>query len=331
MFNPLKGCELQRFMGEQQIHHFFGGFARKEITTLKQLKATPLEEIIAICGEMKMPRAAIDRLLEASGIRSKKTPDNKTPATTTPAAATARAPAAKKQDKPEGQKDADEGPTEPATTTDSEDKTTPKDPDSVNSFLTGYAKSVLQKSEEKTKTQASSYYHFASTPAEQAAKFKPKQVEKPTDVKWQKAEGASAWNPGNTFEERNYTSIANGRFEEMMKDFKWPGTNLKVKSVSNSNLDFSIISVRGKIKYIYDMSFSLEFHGKIGDDSVKGTVEMSDIMPDDEPDEWEWSVNMKKNNAAHKAAQSLVDAKKELVIGNVKLIIAELKARYGPS
>lgn len=304
MFNPLKGSELQRFMGEQQIHHFYGGFAKNQITSLKQLRELPLDQVIQICGEMKMPRAAIDRLLESTGIRKKTgsaTAASSTTTTTKPAAA----PKATK-----ASATASAGPSEP------------------KKRAEGETDQPAKKTEEKSKREASSYYHFASTPADQAAKFKPQKVDKPTDVKWKNAEGASAWNPGNTFEERDYTKIANGRWEEMMKDFKWPGSKLRVSAISNSNMDFSIVCVRGKVKYIYDMSFSLEFKGKMGDESVKGNVEMSDIMPDDDPDEWEWSVNMKKNNAAHRAAQSLVDEQKQLVVGNLKLLIAELQAKY---
>merc|ERR1712014_491992 len=109
-----------------------------------------------------------------------------------------------------------------------------------------------------------------------AAKFDAKKVEDPSKaVVWKAAKGASAWNPGNTFEDRDFTSACNKLWEKMMIGFNWPGTSLRVKSFSKTTMDYSILINRGKVKYIYDFSFKLEWTGKIDDKKVKGDLTMS--------------------------------------------------------
>jgi len=134
--------ELQTFMGKHHIHHFYGAFAARNIDTLKKLRALGEKEILSICSSVNMPRPAVDRLLEESGIRKKKGQESSTAAT--------KGAAKKPSTRPKG------------------------------SSQKLQKQSVSQEAKEmkngtgKTKTEVSSYYHFASTPAEEAKKFQPK-------------------------------------------------------------------------------------------------------------------------------------------------------------
>lgn len=277
--------KLQAFMGKHHIHHFYGAFARRGIETIEQLKATPLSEIISICGEMNMPRPAIDRLLEESGIRKKKN-------TQSP----------KKSMKSKKSKD-------PLVN----EKKVEKDESATG----------------KTKTEASSYYHFASTPADQAKKFQPKKIDhrEASSKQFNAAVGASKWNPGNTFEDRDYTKQANEMWSEMMKDFKWPRSAIGIESFPKLAMDFSIVSTRNKIKYIYDMAFTAKWKGKVGGEKVSGKLEMWDIMPDDDPENWEWSISTSNGNAAHQSAGAIINKSRNLITSNLKQLISQLEQK----
>merc|ERR1719419_92642 len=139
-----------------------------------------------------MPRPAVDRLLEVSGFRNQK--NNNTISTSSSKGVQKRSMISKNRVSSEVKIKKQ--------STDTEDKKTKDN--------TG-----------KTKTEASTYYHFASTPAEQAAKFQPKKItsDDAQSKQFDNAIGASKWNPGNTFEDRDYTNLANNTWLDMMKEF----------------------------------------------------------------------------------------------------------------
>jgi len=288
----LKGVGLQSFMGKHQIHQFYGAFAAKGIQSLESLRSLPMKEILAICASANMPKPAIDRLLEESGIRKK--------AQTCPVS---------KPTKPNVKPTEDKGHSGKRY----KDKLETKNSSGV----------------EKSKTEASSYYHFASTPAEQAKKFAPKKVTNMETKQFVTAAGASKWNPGNTYEDRDYTKLANEKWEHMMRGFRWPQSNIRVDNFPKVNMAFSIVCTRNKIKYIYDMEFTLQWKGKIGDEKVKGKLEMSDIMPDEDPEDWEWNVTTDKNNAEHQCAKAIVESSRDMINANLKLLIAQFKSKGG--
>jgi len=287
--------ELQTFMGKHHIHHYYGGFLARKIETLKALRALSEEEVISICSSMNMPRPAVDRLLEESGIRKKK-----------------------------GMQSA----SRPATHK-SPQKTSIRSSNSVGSDSKVEKQRVYH--EEKSmkdnpgisKTEASSYYHFASTPAEQAKKFQPKKITDASSKQFNTAAGASKWNPGNTYEDRDYTKLANDKWLAMMNEFRWPRSNLRVDSFPKLAMDFSIVCTRNKIKYIYDMAFTVKWKGKVGDDKVTGKLQMSDIMPDEDPEDWEWNVTADKNDAAHRSAMAIVGSSRDIFTVKLKELIAQ--------
>jgi len=288
----LKCVGLQSFMGKHQIHHYYGAFDAKGIRSLKSLRSLPVKEILAICASANMPEPAIDRLLAESGIRKK-----------------AQTCEVSKLMKPTMKLTEDKG--------------------HAGSKNKGETEMKNSSGVMKSKTEASSYYHFASTPAEQAKKFAPKKVTNMETKQFVTAAGASKWNPGNTYEDRDYTKLANEKWQNMMRGFRWPQSNIRVDNFPKVNMAFSIVCTRNKIKYIYDMEFTLQWKGKIGDEKVKGKLEMSDIMPDEDPEDWEWNVTMDKNNAAHQCAKAIVESSRDMINANIKLLIAQFKSKGG--
>jgi len=298
--------ELQRFLGKHQLHSFYGGFAAKNITTIKALKKLSKEEIMKICAEMKMPKVAMERLLEELGHKKKKAP------VTVPA---------KLQ------------PTVPK-----HNKKPVKNNKAPAIGKTGETSSMEAKIEEKkengylSKTQASTYYHFKSTDKSQAAKYDAKKVEDESKAQFKAAKGASAWNPGNTFEDRDFTTFANARWKEMMKGFKFEGFgNVRVSRMSATNMDYSIIINRGRIKYIYDMAFTCEWKCEIEGTKVEGTLKVSEIAPDEDEDDWEYDVIVTKGGAVAGAIpKDVIMNNKPVIWGMIRELLAELKAK-GPA
>lgn len=291
--------ELQTFMGKHHIHHFYGGFAARNITTLEGLRALGEPEAHKICLSMNMPIPAIDRLFEESGIRKKK-----------------------------GKQSSNVSTSESAKKTRTESKASES---KVQKQRVNQEEEGKKDNSGKTKTEASSYYHFASTPAEEAKKFQPKKIisSDASSKQFNTAIGASKWNPGNTYEDRDYTNLANERWLAMMKQYRWPGSALRVDSFPKLAMDFSIVCTRNKIKYIFDMAFTLCWKGKVGDDKVSGKLHMSDIMPDEDPEDWEWSVAVDKKDAAHQSAKAIVESSRDMICGNLKLLIAQFKEKGG--
>jgi len=246
-----------------------------------------------------MPRPAIDRLLEVSGIRKNKG------AKSNHAASNQSTKSVKK----------------PNVINEVKDKRNPSIKRAGDS----------SGNNDKTKTEMSTYYHFASTPADEAKKFQPKKITntEASSKQFNTAIGASKWNPGNTFEDRDYTKLANEKWQNMMKGFRWQGSELRVVSFPKLQMDFSIICTRNKIKYIYDMAFTLKWKGKIGGESASGKLEMWDIMPDEDPDDWEWNVKIKKNDTAHQMAKMVIESSREIITANLKLLIAQFKEKGG--
>jgi len=181
----------------------------------------------------------------------------------------------------------------------------------------------------KTKTEVSRYYHFASTPPELAKKFQPKKITN-TEIQskqFNTSAGASKWNPGNTYEDRDYTKLVNEKWSAMMKEFSWTEAALYVDSFPKLAMDFSIVCARNKVKYIYDMSFTLAWKGHVNGKQVSGTLRMSDIMPDWEEDDWEWNVTVEQNDAAHRTAMAIVESSRDKINANLHKLIENFRKK----
>ncbi|POM63366.1 Hsp90-like protein, partial [Phytophthora palmivora] len=112
----------------------------------------------------------------------------------------------------------------------------------------------------------------------------PKKVEDPNKVQIKSVDGGSAWNQGNTFEEKDMTSWAMGKLKEIVSGISAPlGTGEGVVTsleVSNLEGDASIAVVRGAKRYIFDFTFTLACTLKQGDSSVAGELKFLDLSSD---------------------------------------------------
>jgi len=170
----------------------------------------------------------------------------------------------------------------------------------------------------------SPYYHYLSTPAEQAKQFEPIRVRAGRVVSER-----TKWHPCS--DNRDYTTQANARWKEMMKEFKWPKSDLSVKSMSQCSMDFSIHYVRNKVKYIYDMSFTLEWEGCVLGKKVEGSLSMSDISClITHPLEWFWDLRSVKDDSEHTTAEEIIKGSREVITAKLEKLIDELKRKRGP-
>lgn len=238
--------KLQKELGKMGLHSFYSNFYQADIKTWSQLKSMGVDEIRAKCTEAGVPPPAIEHMLKNMGKLSV-APASRQPGTT----AVKRKAAAK-------------------TGLEARPKHVPKATASRPSRNTVVDKSAVEQS---------SYYHFASTPAELSANYDAQKVEDPTQAEWETANGASAWNPGNTTENRDFSEFAKEVFDARIKESEFGG--MTVSKVKKSTTDFTVVSNRGKIKYIYDVSFEAKLS--------TGKLEVSDIMPDD--DDWYITVS----------------------------------------
>ncbi|RMX65369.1 hypothetical protein KXD40_007250 [Peronospora effusa] len=112
----------------------------------------------------------------------------------------------------------------------------------------------------------------------------PKKVEDPNKVQIKSVNGGSAWNQGNTFEEKDMTAWAKNKLEKIVSGISAPlGTGEGVVTsleVSNLEGDASIAVVRGAKRYIFDFAFTLACTLKQGDDLVTGDLKFLDLSSD---------------------------------------------------
>ncbi|OWZ20396.1 Heat shock protein90 [Phytophthora megakarya] len=112
----------------------------------------------------------------------------------------------------------------------------------------------------------------------------PKKVQDADKVQIKSVDGGSAWNQGNTFEEKDMTSWAKGKLEKIVSGVSAPlGTGEGVVTsleVSNLEGDASIAVVRGAKRYIFDFTFTLACTLKQGDNVVTGELKFLDLSSD---------------------------------------------------
>lgn len=96
----------------------------------------------------------------------------------------------------------------------------------------------------------------------------------------------SAWNTAGTFESKNKTEWAKTRISELLKNTKSSsaGIDITVEGVKDVEGDAEIIMNRGKKKAIYELSCSIAFEASLDNETIRGTVQVTDICGDDDPE-----------------------------------------------
>ncbi|KAF1328820.1 Hsp90-like protein, partial [Globisporangium splendens] len=120
----------------------------------------------------------------------------------------------------------------------------------------------------------------------------PKKVEDATAVQIKSVEGGSAWNVGNTFEEKDMTVWAKSKFETLFTGVSAPlpastGVSgvVNAGAISDVTGDASIAVVRGAKRYIFDFAFTLKCTLHLdGDETTEGELKFLDVSSDSDGD-----------------------------------------------
>jgi hypothetical protein len=131
-----------------------------------------------------------------------------------------------------------------------------------------------------------------------------------------KVNEASAWNAASTWEERDYTAQAKTKLLEAFAS----ANNANTHSTSISKIEkvegsASITHVRGRARFMYEWSFSLDFESSGG---ASGSVAVSDVI-NDQLDDIEIEVKWKGSAPPKDTAKTAKDNLKKEIIRRVKL------------
>jgi len=127
-------------------------------------------------------------------------------------------------------------------------------------------------------------------------------------------------------EEFDYSSWAKDRLKELLLLIKYPNSEIIIDKVDEMEGSATILFTRGKLRPGYDIHFQCTWKGKIeNSEEIEGTISMSEICPEDEPDEWEFIVKSKQSSADHKKAIKLIKNEKKLILKALDTVINELK------
>ncbi len=130
-----------------------------------------------------------------------------------------------------------------------------------------------------------------------------------------KVNETSAWNAANTWEERDYTAQAKSKLIEAFA----VGHNTAVYNITISKIEkvegnASITHVRGRARFMYEWSFSLDFDGT----GSTGTVAVSDVI-NDQLDDIELEIKWKGGSPSKDVAKLIRENIKKEVIRRVKI------------
>jgi len=222
------------------------------------------------------------------------------------------------------------------------------------------SKPGLQKKNSKS---GSSYYLYKSTDPKTAEKFKPKKLDvdesKRVESTVKAQSKGSSWNTGATMEQFDYSEWMKQRIENLLLGVSFKETSLRITEVVKVEGSATILLIRGKYRPGYDISFECKWSGilepgylddvKVESDKKKtkkensddedeankektkkecrGTLKMHDITSEDDPDDWEYEVTIKKKSKRNKAAMAKVKSGRESVVELIGVFVKELKSK----
>merc|ERR1712154_635797 len=183
--------------------------------------------------------------------------------------------------------------------------------------------------EEKKEKSSSSYYLYKSTDKEEAKKYAPKKLDTTTAQKVEsdvvsKSKG-STWNTGATMEQFDYSEWMKQRIEQLLINIKFKDCNINIHEVVKVEGSATILLIRGKYRPGYDISFECKWHDITN--KAKGILKMHDITSEDDPEDWEYEVTIKKKTKVNKAGLGFVKKDKQSVLEAIKVFVTELKEK----
>lgn len=288
--------DLFKYLGRMGLHPFYPGFRDNGIDSSKKLKAMGSAEIRTTCGKFNMPPPAVDRLLETLGKKNEKVKPLQPKPTTQLAKKAKPAPAEKPKAKIL----------------------------SSSSVVPGNT----AKSDDSKMKSDSTYYHGRPKQTNEFSGVKVANDKSASFGDGAGKKGRSAWNPGNTFEDKDYSTWTRNRLREVIEAFTVEAFGVKFSNVKTTG-DANIILNRGRIKYIYDLQFKADWKASVDGQEVEGKIEAEDIACDEEADDWQIDVTTKKNTPAHRNAVAAIKSARSVLVEQIQVVIAEFRSKGG--
>jgi hypothetical protein len=159
----------------------------------------------------------------------------------------------------------------------------------------------------------SSYYHFKSTPAEEAAKYAPKPIDPATVAQPKSANSGSTWNAAGTWEEKDLSSWAQDTLKKLLLSVVIPSHSdmkINITSVNKCTGDASIVYSRGKKRIGYDMHASIEWSGEYKAAPCKGHINVDGVEETNDEDDYvikvTYSTSEESDSSAAEKCATLV-------------------------
>lgn len=233
--------------------------------------------------------------------------------------------------------------------------------DSDDESLSSTAETVHVLKANKSTGIKSSYYHFSSTPAHEAERYKPQLITDPNSMPENsphpvllstgtdpsslvappsaatvaaaapQAIGGSRWNAAGTWEDSDISVWAHAHFKELISQVEVPAVSGKISGVERISGDCTIIFSRGKKRHGYDISVLVNFTARVSaaGAEIKGQLEFPEIADSVADEPWQVLISIKDQTADTKAqGEEVYDAfKKQLPAfrKQIDLWVANLK------
>eukprot|EP01083_Nonionella_stella_P120154 359776_1 len=156
----------------------------------------------------------------------------------------------------------------------------------------------------------------------------------------------STWNTGATMEQFDYSDWMKKRIEALLLGLTFSNSGIKITEVVKVEGSATILLVRGKYRPGYDISFECKWKGyvdpnmkeiKKDDDEedkarkkvkqASGVLRMNEITSEDDPDDWEYEVSIKKKSKMNKNGLSVVKKDRERLISRINVFVKELQTK----
>ena len=178
----------------------------------------------------------------------------------------------------------------------------------------------------------SSYYLYKSTDTMEAENYRPIKIEQnmAENMENDKKRKGSKWNNGATMEQFDYSDWMKKRLETLLLDVTFGNSLIRISKVTKIEGSATVLLIRGKYRPGYDINIECKWSGycrETDKKKSKGTLKMLDIAPDEDPDEWQYEVQIKNKTKANEAGMKIVKNDRESITGAINIFVKELYAK----
>eukprot|EP00428_Durinskia_dybowskii_P013292 CAMPEP_0170220762 /NCGR_PEP_ID=MMETSP0116_2-20130129/10069_1 /TAXON_ID=400756 /ORGANISM="Durinskia baltica, Strain CSIRO CS-38" /LENGTH=398 /DNA_ID=CAMNT_0010471441 /DNA_START=38 /DNA_END=1234 /DNA_ORIENTATION=- len=195
----------------------------------------------------------------------------------------------------------------------------------------------------KTRADGKKTSYFHTDISDEARKLieeqgfgKPKKLDGPVQEVTEAKGGGSQWNQAGTYEEKGMMKWVTDSTKLALSGLKFDlpngsGGSLNTIGVSNIKGDASISISRGKRRHLLDVSFEVEFEGRVGDSTGKGKLVFTEVSTNGDEPEVKMEVDADTPPALREVFNAFVkpagQGLQPLVVEAVARLVEEYKAK----